>query len=207
MSIFYLLTLHLFNIIIYELEISSMHSLLFDTNCKLFQSEENLKTTENILMKAIDFASEINCKNLVFGSPKNRMTASKEDYKKAIILFRKLGDYAFSKNTNFSLEANPKIYGTNFINTTDDAINFIKQVKSEGFKLNLDFGTVITNNENLHLISENIYLINHVHISEPFLEPILPRKEHRELYDILKANGYNFYVTAAYCPRYYCNIF
>jgi sugar phosphate isomerase/epimerase len=180
---------------VYGLEISSMQSLLFGCSTRMFEAEENLRYVESILIKAIDFSNAIYCKNLVFGSPKNRVLGSSNDYERAIIFFKRLGDYAFSKHTNFSIEANPKIYGTNFINTTEEAINFIKEVNSEGLKLNLDLGTIIVNDENLNLVSENIELVNHVHISEPFLEPILPRKEHKELCEILKDNKYKNYVS------------
>lgn len=176
-------------------EVSSMQSILFGFKINMFETKDNLNATVNLLTKAIDFAAALRCKNIVFGSPKNRVIKSEDDYNEALNVFKKLGDYAFSKNTIFSIEPNPKIYGTNFINTTEEAIKFIKKVNSSGFKLNLDLGTILANDEDMGLVSNNIKLINHVHISEPFLKPILPRKEHRELYNILKCSGYEKYVS------------
>lgn len=180
---------------VYGLKISSIQSLLFGFNERIFKTEKIMNNVENILKKAINFSSEIECDNLVFGSPKNRFIESNNEYEKAINFFKRLGDYSSLKKTNFSIEANPNIYGTNFINTTEEAINFIKKVNSNGLKLNLDLGTIVVNNENLDLISKNIELVNHVHISEPFLEPIIVRKEHKELFKILKDGKYNKYVS------------
>ena len=42
--------------------------------------------------------------------------------------FNILGDYAKLKNTVIALEANPDIYGTNFINTTKEAFSFVKKL-------------------------------------------------------------------------------
>ena len=67
------------------------------------------------------------------------------------------------------MEANPTIYNTNYINDTRSAIELIQKVDSAGFKLNLDVGTMIYNQESVDDIVGSVRLINHVHISEPGL--------------------------------------
>ena len=54
------------------LEISSMQSIWFGRDERIFYTEKERKDLLNYTEKAIDFASIIRCKNLVFGSPKNR---------------------------------------------------------------------------------------------------------------------------------------
>ena len=54
---------------------------------------------------------------------------------------------------------------------------------------------MIYNKEELKILSENIYLINHVHISEPYLEVIKRRDTHYFLKQILKSEGYNKYIS------------
>lgn len=93
------------------------------------------------------------------------------------------------------MEANPPIYNTNFINGTAEAVQLIKEVDSVGFKLNLDVGTMIYNQENIDILKGNVRLINHIHISEPGLKPIAKRPIHGELYKLLKEEGYNGYVS------------
>lgn len=109
--------------------------------------------------------------------------------------FKELGDYALSKNTVIGMEANPPIYNTNFINDTKSALELIQEVNSEGFKLNLDVGTMIYNGESTGELVGNVKYINHVHISEPNLKPIEERELHHELKKILLSEGYQGYVS------------
>ena len=53
------------------------------------------------------------------------------------------------KVQSFGMEANPPIYHTNFINDTQSAIELIEIVNSKGFRLNLDVGTMIENQESV----------------------------------------------------------
>ena len=179
----------------YGFEISSMQSIWFGKNEKIFGTKEERQILTNYTKKAIDFASAINCKNLVFGCPKNRNMENFSDYDIAIEFFKELGDYAFSQNTCIGMEANPTIYNTNFINNTLSAIDLVKKVNSKGFLLNLDIGTVLENKENIDELRGNVKLINHVHISEPYLALIENRDLHRELITLLKSENYNKYLS------------
>lgn len=179
----------------YGFTVPSIQSIWFGRSEKIFGSEEERQILIAYTKKAIDFASVIGCKNLVFGCPKNRNIEKEKDYQIAIEFFKELGDYAFSKNTVIGMEANPVIYNTNFINDTKSAIELIERVDSKGFLLNLDFGTIIQNNENLEILKGNVHLINHVHISEPYLALIEKRDEHKDLINILKSENYNKFVS------------
>ena len=48
-----------------------------------------------------------------------------------------------------------------------------------------------SNGERLRDFVDDIKYVSHVHISEPGLEPIVPRQEHKELAMLLKAVGYS----------------
>ena len=109
--------------------------------------------------------------------------------------FKVLGDYAASIETVIGMEANPIIYNTNYINDTRAAIELIRKVNSDGFKLNLDVGTMIYNQEDIDELVGNVGLINHVHISEPGLKPIESREIHSKLKDILLSEGYMGFVS------------
>ena len=56
----------------YGFEICSMQAIWYGKQERLFGSSEEREQLENYTKKAIDFAKIIECKNLVFGSPKNR---------------------------------------------------------------------------------------------------------------------------------------
>ena len=178
----------------YGIKISSMQSLLYGHPEQIFKSSEERDFLFQYLKKAVDFAEVTDCKNLVFGCPRNRNISQKSDIDTAIDFFGKLGDYAYSKGTAIGFEAIPAA-STNFINKTKDAVNFIRKVNSKGLMLNLDIGTMISNNETLNVLDDNFDLINHVHLSEPNLENIKERKMHKDLIEMLKTNNYNRYIS------------
>lgn len=178
----------------YNLEISSMQSIWFGKQGNIF-NEEEAKEFIDYTKKAIDFASGIKCNNLVFGCPKNRIIPEGKSEDDVIGFFKTLGDYAKEKQTVVALEPNPTIYGTNFINYTNQAFEFVKKVDSDGLKVNVDFGTIIENKEELDTIFSNINLVNHIHISEPNLETVKEREEHKGLADNLRKLDYDKYIS------------
>mgnify|MGYP005789286023 CR=1 FL=1 len=179
----------------YNIKISSIQSIWFARKENIFSSLEEKAILLDYTKSAILFAEACNCKNLVFGCPKNRKMMSNSTESQVIDFFKELGDFSFSHNTVLSLEANPKIYGTNFINTTYEAFDFVKKVNSKGFKINFDFGTFLYNHENMEEMENNIHLIHHIHISEPNLEAIIEHEEHEELKYLLRRNKYTGYIS------------
>ena len=183
----------------FDFEVQSMQSIWYERSEVIFGEASERQILLDYTKKAIDFAAATGCKNLVFGCPKSRnvpegMTEEQAN-EIAVPFFKDLGDYAFSKGTVLALEPNPPIYNTNYMNTTAEALEFIRLVDSKGFLLNLDVGTMIENGESVSLLTENIYLINHVHISEPGLKLVQERDLHRELITLLKAGGYDRFVS------------
>lgn len=177
-------------------EISSAQSILYGKSEKLFGSDEERDNLLEYLYKAINYAATVNCSNLVFGSPKNRIINDiSKEYGIAVEFFNKASMYAAEKNITIAIEANPVIYGTNFINDTFSAYKLIKDINNPYVKINYDIGTVIENNENIDDIEKYFDEINHIHISEPYLELIKKRDLHRRLFHILKLNDYKKYLS------------
>ena len=54
---------------------------------------------------------------------------------------------------------------------------------------------MIQNKENVDILRRKVGLINHVHISEPYLAPIERRELHRELKELLSAEDYNGFIS------------
>lgn len=180
---------------LYGFTISSIQSILYGKTEQLFGTELERNALLDYTKSAIDFAFALNCENIVFGCPKNRIKPENADEMIAVEFFREIGNYALSKNICVGMEANPTIYHTNFINTTEQALELIKKVDCHGFKLNLDVGTMIQNGENCAVLEGNASFINHVHISEPYLKKIVRRNLHRELYDFLKKENYEGFIS------------
>lgn len=174
----------------YHLFISSMQSIWYGREENIFHSKQERDALFEYTQDAMNFANTIQCANLVFGAPRNRTYQSRDELKEAVPFFKALGEYAMKCNTVLAMEANPSIYHTNYCNTTKEAIELIKEVENEGFLLNLDVGSMIYNHEDVETLSNNAGYIHHVHISEPFLNPIEKRSIHKELCQFLKENDY-----------------
>ncbi len=179
----------------YSFQISSMQSIWYGKKENIWSSTEERQELEKYTKKAIDFAAALECGNLVFGCPKNRNRVEGTDETEIIQFFRRLGDYASTKHTVISLEANPSIYHTNYLNRTEEALVLARSVGSAGIGINLDVGSMIVNEENVNSLGKIWPYINHVHISEPFLKPIQRRFLHAELAKALQYNGYQGYVS------------
>lgn len=179
----------------YGFTVPSMQSIWYGRQEKIFGTAEERQILIEYTKKAIDFAEAINCGNLVFGCPRNRNFPDGANEQSAITFFKELGDYAASKGTTIGMEANPPIYNTNYINDTISAIELIEKVDSEGFKLNLDVGTMIQNGEDISVLENKVHLISHVHISEPYLKPIEKRQMHSVLKDFLVNSNYHGFVS------------
>lgn len=179
----------------YGFSICSMQSIWYGRNELIFGTESERQTLIDYTKKAILFAEAIGCGNLVFGCPRNRVKPDGSDEQTTVSFFREIGDFAFAHNTCIAMEANPAIYNTNYINFTSEAIKLVEDVNSEGFKLNLDVGTMVENNETADSLIGCTSIINHVHISEPGLNAITRRTIHSDLIRVLKESHYNKYIS------------
>ena len=192
----------------YGLNIVSMQSILNGVKANMFGRDAEQRFLVDYMKSAVDFAAAIKCRNLVFGCPLNRRIPDGYDLqnagKVAIDFFSEIAMYAAQQGTCVSIEANPAIYNTNFINYTAQAFDLVRCIArevgknaSKAFKVNLDLGTILTNSENIYelLTEDNIPLINHVHFSEPNLRVLRKRKEHREIIRLLEEAEYDRYIS------------
>lgn len=175
--------------------IPSMQSIWFGRSENIFESEEARDALLCYAKKAVDFAAAIHCRNLVFGCPRNRNVPEGADISVAVPFFRALGDYAAAKGCCIGMEANPPIYNTNYINTTQEALQLVQSVDSPGFGLNLDVGTMVYAGEDVEVLRGQVNCISHVHISEPYLKPVQKRSLHGRLAALLTEESYQGFIS------------
>lgn len=176
----------------YGLCISSMQSIWYGMAGNIFDKND-AQQLEAYTSKAIDFAASLGCHNIVFGCPKNRLMAQGAKDSDVVPFFSAIAAYAHNNGVNIALEANPECYGTNFINTTREAFDFAKNIKY--LRVNYDLGTDIINGDSLNVLSDNINMVSHVHISEPNLACICQRSVHKELACLLREKNYEGFVS------------
>lgn len=177
----------------YGLRVCSLQSIWYGRTERLFGSSQERQLLFDYTRRAFDFAVAMDCPNLVFGSPKNRQRPKDAPLEPVLDFFRDLALYGADCGATLSMEPNPPLYHTNFINTTDEACDLVRQVrsqilppeKSSGFAVNLDLGTMIENQESLLSLPQWLPLVNHIHISEPGLGIL--KEDHLPLHKDLAA--------------------
>jgi len=113
---------------------------------------------------------------IVFGSPKNRDRTGLNDIQVmeiAIPFFKRLGDVAQSYGVTLCLEPNPPCYGANFMTTSAETAEVVKQIAHPAIRMQLDTGALAINTEEpAEVLQNSAMLIGHIHASEPDLVPL-----------------------------------
>lgn len=161
----------------HSVDISAMQALLFGyPSLQLFGDLEARNQLQDVLAETFALGGKVGIKRYVFGSPKNRIRGplSFDDaLNSATDFFRGVAKAANASESCLCIEANPKEYGCDFIQTTNEAWQLVQAVSDPGFGLHLDTGGIFLNNENLEeTFALYLPLANHLHISAPNLVPI-----------------------------------
>jgi D-psicose/D-tagatose/L-ribulose 3-epimerase len=173
------------------LRVCAMQALLFGrADLTLFDDAATRGRTVEYLAGVIRLAGWLGAGAMVFGSPKNRLTAGRpaaEVRAAALDAFRHLGDIAVQAGTCFCIEANPPEYGCDWVTTAAEAAALVTGVGHPGFGLHLDAGGMALTGElgPLPAGAEP----RHFHVSEPHLRPV-GGPHHAALAAALQAAGY-----------------
>ncbi|MBE7493437.1 MAG: sugar phosphate isomerase/epimerase [Verrucomicrobiaceae bacterium] len=126
------------------------------------------------LARVCDVASWCGARTLVFGSPRNRIRGT-HDRQQGTAFFRELGNIAAERGVVICVEANPAVYGGDYLLTSREVAELVAEVDSPGVRMNLDTGELTTNGGDVAAILREVMpLVTHVHVSEPFLAPLNP---------------------------------
>ena len=179
-----------------KISLYSMQSILYNSNNAYIFG--NIKQRQNFyeeVKKKIILAKNLKTKIIVFGSPKNKKTfGKKKDIldKMSFEMFKKISLFSEKNKIIFCIEANPKIYGTKYLTHTIDSIELSKKINNKYLKVNLDLGTIISNNENIDFLLKNyLQYFAHAQISSPHLINLLTYKKHIKIF-LNKLSEYNF---------------
>jgi sugar phosphate isomerase/epimerase len=159
------------------IEITGMQALLFGTTgLNVFGSPEVQEAMLQHLAAVCRIGAGLGATRLVFGSPKNRDRSGLSDEQVAeiaITFFRQLGDVAQAHGVLICLEPNPPCYGANFMTTSAEAAEVVRQVAHPAICMQLDTGALTINGEDAAAVLRNSApLIGHIHASEPELVPL-----------------------------------
>jgi D-psicose/D-tagatose/L-ribulose 3-epimerase len=159
------------------IEITGMQALLFGTTgLNVFGTPESQDAMLQHLTAVCRIGAALGAKRIVFGSPKNRDRSGLTDQETmdmAISFFRRLGDIAQYYGVVICLEPNPPCYGANFMTTSSETAEIVRQIDHPAIAMQLDTGALAVNNEDpVTVLQDCAPLIRHVHASEPNLLPL-----------------------------------
>ena len=177
----------------------SLHSLTFTRpDLELFNSAKQRSELRDYIVSYCDLANKLGCKNIVFGSPKSRVTygKSRDELNHIFLDFICDIDRAIS-DLNFNIEPLSEQF-CEYLNNFQDCVDLLDGQNFRNIFIQLDARTVIETNENLAGIFQNSEHIRHVHASNPGLT--VPGKPHSEIHTAIQHYldhmKYEGYVTA-----------
>lgn len=159
------------------IEITGMQALLYGTTgLNVFGPPEAQDAMLQHLTAVCRIGAGLGAKRIVFGSPKNRDRTGLSDQEAmdvAVPFFRRLGDIAQSYCVLICLEPNPTCYGANFMTTSAETAQVVRQIAHPAIRMQLDTGELTINGEDpASVLQDCAPLIGHVHASEPDLLPL-----------------------------------
>lgn len=157
-------------------EIAGAQALLFGRpELTVFESAETRRRTLDYLRRIVRLCSRLGAQSLVFGSPKNRRVGQTDRdtaQTVAVEFFGRLAEFAQSDGTCVVLEANPPVYGADFVTMAAEAVELVRAVDHPGFRLHLDTGCMTLAADPIRdTFDDGFDLLHHFHASEPQLAP------------------------------------
>src|SRR5690606_5204897 len=111
--------------------------------------------------------------------------------------FQKLGEIGREHDVIFCIEPNPEIYSCNFITHSLDAYQFVREINHPAIKMQLDTGTIVSNNEDFKIeIPEYKRMVGHIHLSTTQLMPIsMDKSRLNAILNVIKSNFSDTIIT------------
>lgn len=158
-------------------EITGMQSLLFGTTgLNVFGAEDVRRRMLSYLGQVCRVGAGLGARRLVFGSPRNRDRSGLDDETAraaGVTFFRELGRRAADHGVVVTLEPNPTMYGANFMTTSWETADVVREVDHPAIRMQLDTGACAVNDEDVAKVAEACAdIVGHVHVSEPRLVPV-----------------------------------
>lgn len=181
--------------------IPAFQALLFGyPEFQLFGTNTDRENLLDFFKYVIGLAERCGTRNLVFGSPKNRLRngLSQEAANGiAVEFFAKVGALASPAGCVVCLEPNASGYGCDFLTHLGETADIVKQINNTGVGLQLDTGVMLMNSEQPEAIRKISSSVSHVHCSQPFLEALSQETMdfHKQVALELIASGYSGFIS------------
>ena len=96
-----------------------------------------------------------------------------------IEFMRDLGNYIGERDLIISIENNSKKYNCNFLNTITEIGEMCELINHKNIKIMIDLGNCIMEDDEIDDILKYPKLINHIHISVPYMKDFINYNEEK----------------------------
>ena len=182
------------------ISVVALQGILFGLpELQLFGSEQQQAALERHLVGMCMLAGTLGARVVVFGAPRNRVRGDlteKEAMERAVpLLFRVAGE-AHDVGVVLCLEPAPRMYGADFICTTEEALRLSEAVNHPGFGVHFDAGASAINAESDALVLRALQAAQHFHASEVDLLPLgSGTVDHHHLGALIRAANYDNWLS------------
>jgi len=184
------------------LEVAGIHWVLVKPEGLYMNHPESAirERTADYFCALVDFCADIGGKTMVVGSPKQRNVLdgiSKEQaWDWALGTFRNAVRQAEEREITICIEPLSPVE-TNFINTAQEALEFVRALPSPRFKIILDVKAMCSESKPIpQIISESWPNFSHFHANDKNLKgPGFGEVDFKPIASALKAKGYSGYVS------------
>ena len=152
----------------YKIKISSVQAIFYKKKLNVLKVNDHTKII-NHLNKIMLITKLLKAKNIIFGSPKNRIKgniSNKEAFKIFKKLLIKLQIKLVKNNIFFCIEPNSKHYGCDFILNSSDALEFIHYSKIKNLFINFDTGNAFLENDKAKISKTSYKYFKNFQVSE-----------------------------------------
>jgi sugar phosphate isomerase/epimerase len=180
-----------------EIQISALQSI-FHTY-PMYQVLDSSQHNEIVkhFRKIINLAAVLGTKNIVFGSPKNRIRGERsidEANKIMIDLFTRVENDLEKHNIILLIEPNARAYGADYLTTYDSCRSLVELCASPWIQNQIDLGCQSLERDLPNSITLK-KMPEHIHLSTPNLLPIKDNREVVEFLTILSETSYKNWLT------------
>lgn len=182
------------------ISIVALQGILFGLpELQLLGSPEQQAALERHLVAMCMLAGTLGARVVVFGAPRNRirgdLTEAEAVARAAPLLYR-VASEAHDVGVMLSLEPSPRMYGADFIRTTDEAMRLVEVVNHPGFGVHFDAGASAINAESDAVVLRALHAARHYHISEVDLLPLgSGTVDHHHLGAMIRAACYDHWLS------------
>lgn len=185
-----------------NIEIIGLHWLLLKPEGLSVSSadKETRLLTLKYLCKLVEFTFNIDGKIMVFGSPRQRRISENQTYEEVKNYFKeillKVLEECEKKKIYFCIEPLAKSE-TNFINTTEEAIEIIEEINHPFLKLHLDVKAMCDEGKPIpEIIEKGAKYLKHFHVNDKnLLGPGFGEIDYKPIIEKLKQINYNGWLS------------